>query len=278
MKKILISVLVVLVLALLGWLSYLYYCNRIPENALVYYRIKDYKGDISVWLGSNCQMDGDKFECHAKACPDEKAMHYYPRRKEGLDTTHYEDIVTIDFNFGLFKKTGYIPFPDYGEFNENSAREKFAVVDNVFLQETSFKTRYELSAVGLPGNVLFYEMRDGEYVDSLIPIKKDSLISEMKRRNPLGLGLLHGGLTRMRSFPHYTCYCANYPTYCGNPKFTHLPVMAEYRYYYIRAIGTPDTTVVWKLIYKTPYTNADTLDITTEFKKQYIPSKGKSLF
>lgn len=55
-KKIFISALVVLVFAAIGWLSYLYYCNRIPEG-----------------------------------------------------TTHYDDTVSIDFNFGLFKKTSYVP-------------------------------------------------------------------------------------------------------------------------------------------------------------------------
>ena len=73
---------------------------------------------------------------------------------------------------------------------------------------------------------------------------------------------------RMHSFPHYTCYCVNYPTYCGNPKYTNMPAPPESHFYAMDVLSLKDSSFTWKLIYKTPYSDADTLEVTTMVKRE----------
>ena len=166
---------------------FLYYSNRIPENALVYYRIKDHKGEISVWRASNCEINGAEFHCHAELCPDDKLRGYPLSRKYKPDTNVYQDTAIINLNFGLFKKTSYIPRPVYATFDTAYFKKQFASVKKTFPCSHSkrFSSSYELTAIDLPSGVTFYET--GKKKDSPKTAKskeknerKDSLSSNLK--------------------------------------------------------------------------------------------------
>ena len=268
--KIALPILLVLVA---GTLFFLYYSNRIPENALVYYRIKDHKGEISVWRASNCEIKGNEFQCHAKLCPDDKFKGYPLLRKYKPDTNVYQDTAIINLNFGLFKKTSYIPRPVYAKFDTAYFKKQFASVKETFpcSHSKTFSSPYELTAIDLPRGVTFYE--PGKKKDSPKTAKskekiehKDSLNSNLKTE-PVKLSILcpdFGG----RAIPHYTCYCVNYPTYCGNPKYTNMPALPESHFYAMDVLSLKDSSFTWKLIYKTPYSDADTLEVTTMVKRE----------
>lgn len=270
-----IALLILLVLVA-GTLFFLYYNNRIPENALVYYRIKDHKGDISVWRASNCEMKGDEFHCHAEQCPDDifKGNPRYPLfRKYKPDTNTYQDTAYINLNFGLFKKTSYIPRPVYATFDTAYFKKQFASVKKTFPCSHSkrFSSSYELTAIDLPSGVTFYET--GKKKDSKKSAKskeknerKDSLSSNLKTAPTIHSVSI--SCPEMHSFPHYTCYCGNYPTYCGNPKYTNMPALPERHFYAMDVLSLKDSSFTWKLIYKTPYSEADTLEVTTTVKRE----------
>ena len=96
--------------------------------------------------------------------------------------------------------------------------------------------------------------------------RKDSLNSNLKTE-PAKLSILcpdFGG----RAIPHYKCYCDNYPTYCGNPKYTNMPALPESHFYAMDVLSLKDSSFTWKLIYKTPYSDADTLEVTTVVKRE----------
>lgn len=213
----------ILLILVAGTLFFLYYSNRIPENALVYYRIKDHKGEISVWRASNCEINGAEFHCHAEQCPDDKLRGYPLSRKYKPDTNTYQDTAYINLNFGLFKKTSYIPRPVYAKFDTAYFKKQFASVKKTFpcSHSKTFLSSYELTAIDLPSGVMFYET--GKKVDSQKPAKskekserKDSLSSNLKTK-PAKLSIACPDVLG-RTLPHFTCYCVNYPTYCGNPK------------------------------------------------------------
>ncbi|MBR6125850.1 hypothetical protein IKQ19_20035, partial [Candidatus Saccharibacteria bacterium] len=262
--KIALPILLVLVA---GTLFFLYYNNRIPENALVYYRIKDHKGEISVWRASNCEMNGDEFHCHAKLCPDDKLRGYPLSQKYRPDTNTYQDTAYINLNFGLFKKTSYIPRPIYAEFDTAYFKKQFDSVKETFpcSHSKTFSSPYELTAIDLPSGVFFYETGKKKNSPKTAKSKtknerKDSLNSNLKTE-PAKLSILcpdFGG----RAIPHYTCYCDNYPTYCGNPKYTNMPALPERHFYAMDVLSLKDSSFTWKLIYKTPYSEADTLEVT----------------
>lgn len=270
-----IALLILLVLVA-GTLFFLYYNNRIPENALVYYRIKDHKGEISVWRASNCEMNGDEFHCHAEQCPDDifKGNPRYPlSRKYKPDSNTYQDTAYINLNFGLFKKTSYIPRPVYATFDTAYFKKQFASVKKTFPCSHSkrFSSSYELTAIDLPSGVTFYET--GKKKDSKKSAKskekiehKDSLSSNIKTETAIHSVSI--SCPEMHSFPHYTCYCDNYPTYCGNPKYTNLPALPESHFYAMDVLSLKDSSFSWKLIYKTPYSEADTLVVTTTVKRE----------
>ena len=263
----------ILLILVAGTLFFLYYSNRIPENALVYYRIKDHKGEISVWRASNCEINGAEFHCHAELCPDDKLRGYPLSRKYKPDTNTYQDTAYINLNFGLFKKTSYIPRPVYAKFDTAYFKKQFASVKKTFpcSHSKTFLSSYELTAIDLPSGVMFYET--GKKMDSQKPAKskekserKDSLSSNLKTKAaklsiacPDVLG---------RTLPHFTCYCVNYPTYCGNPKYTNMPAPPERHFYAMDVLSLKDSSFTWKLIYKTPYSEADTLEVTTTVKRE----------
>lgn len=263
----------ILLILVAGTLFFLYYSNRIPENALVYYRIKDHKGEISVWQASNCEINGAEFQCHAKLCPDDKFKGYLLSRKYKPDTNVYQDTAIINLNFGLFKKTSYIPRPVYAKFDTAYFKNQFASVKETFpcSHSKTFSSPYELTAIDLPSGVFFYET--GKKKDSPKTAKsktknerKDSLNSNLKTE-PAKLSILcpdFGG----RAIPHYKCYCDNYPTYCGNPKYTNMPAPPERHFYAMDVLSLKDCSFTWKLIYKTPYSEADTLEVTTTVKRE----------
>ena len=263
----------ILLILIAGTLFFLYYNNRIPENALVYYRIKDHKGEISVWRASNCEIKGDEFQCHAELCPDDKFKGYPLSRKYKPDTNTYQDTAYINLNFGLFKKTSYIPRPVYATFDTAYFKKQFASVKKTFPCSHSkrFSSSYELTAIDLPSGVTFYET--GKKKDSKKSAKskekierKDSLSTNIKTES-----VIHSvsiSCPVMHSFPHYTCYCGNYPTYCGNPKYTNMPALPESHFYAMDVLSLKDSSFTWKLIYKTPYSDADTLVVTTTVKRE----------
>lgn len=263
----------ILLILVAGTLFFLYYSNRIPENALVYYRIKDHKGEISVWRASNCEINGAEFHCHAELCPDDKLRGYPLSQKYKPDTNVYQDTAIINLNFGLFKKTSYIPRPVYATFDTAYFKKQFASVKKTFPCSHSkrFSSSYELTAVDLPSGVTFYET--GKKKDSPKTAKsktknerKDSLNSNLKTE-PAKLSILcpdFGGC----AIPHFTCYCGNYPTYCGNPKYTNMPALPERHFYAMDVLSLKDSSFTWKLIYKTPYSEADTLEVTTIVKRE----------
>ena len=263
----------ILLILVAGTLFFLYYSNRIPENALVYYRIKDHKGEISVWRASNCEINGAEFHCHAELCPDDKLRGYPLSRKYKPDTNTYQDTAYINLNFGLFKKTSYIPRPVYAKFDTAYFKKQFASVKKTFpcSHSKTFLSSYELTAIDLPSGVTFYET--GKKKDSPKTAKsktknerKDSLNSNLKTE-PAKLSILcpdFGG----RAIPHFTCYCGNYPTYCGNPKYTNMPALPERHFYAMDVLSLKDSSFTWKLIYKTPYSEADTLEVTTIVKRE----------
>ncbi|WP_405328306.1 hypothetical protein [Fibrobacter sp.] len=271
--KIALPILLVLVA---GTLFFLYYSNRIPENALVYYRIKDHKGEISVWRASNCEINGDEFHCHAELCPDDiyKGNPRYPLlRKYRPDTNTYQDTAYINLNFGLFKKTSYIPRPIYAEFDTAYFRKQFASVKRTFpcSHSKTYSSPYELTAIDLPSGVTFYE--PGKKKDST---KIANPEEKSERKDSLSLNLktvstIHSvsiSCPVMRSFPHYTCYCGNYPTYCGNSKYTNMPAPPESHFYAMDVLSLKDSSFTWKLVYKTPYSEVDTLEVTTTVKRE----------
>ena len=161
----------ILLILVAGTLFFLYYSNRIPENALVYYRIKDHKGEISVWRASNCEINGAEFHCHAELCPDDKLRGYPLSRKYKPDTNVYQDTAIINLNFGLFKKTSYIPRPVYAKFDTAYFKKQFASVKKTFpcSHSKTFLSSYELTAIDLPSGVMFYET--GKKMDSQKPSK-----------------------------------------------------------------------------------------------------------
>ena len=263
----------ILFILVAGTLFFLYYSNRIPENALVYYRIKDHKGEISVWRASNCEINGAEFQCHAELCPDDKLRGYPLSQKYKPDTNVYQDTAIINLNFGLFKKTSYIPRPVYATFDTAYFKKQFASVKETFPCSHSkrFSSSYELTAVDLPSGVTFYET--GKKMDSQKPAKskekierKDSLSSNFKTK-PAKLSIACPDVLG-RTLPHFTCYCVNYPTYCGNPKYTNMPAPPERHFYAMDVLSLKDSSFTWKLIYKTPYSEADTLEVTTIVKRE----------
>ena len=266
----------ILLILVAGTLFFLYYNNRIPENALVYYRIKDHKGDISVWRASNCEMNGDEFHCHAEQCPDDifKGNPRYPLfRKYKPDTNTYQDTAYINLNFGLFKKTSYIPRPVYAKFDTAYFKKQFASVKRTFpcSHSKKFSSPYELTAIDLPRGVIFYDTKKKK--DSLKTAKpkekikrKDSLSSNIKTESVIHTVSI--SCSEGRAIPHYTCYCGNYPTYCGNPKYTNMPAPPESHFYAMDVLSLKDSSFTWKLIYKTPYSEADTLKVTTTVKRE----------
>lgn len=265
----------ILLILVAGTLFFLYYSNRIPENALVYYRIKDHKGEISVWRASNCEINGAEFHCHAEQCPDDKLRGYPLSRKYKPDTNVYQDTAIINLNFGLFKKTSYIPRPVYAKFDTAYFKKQFASVKKTFpcSHSKTFLSSYELTAIDLPSGVMFYET--GKKMDSQKPAKskekigrKDSLSSNLKTESVIHSVSISCPVMRMHSFPHYTCYCVNYPTYCGNPKYTNMPAPPERHFYAMDVLSLKDSSFTWKLIYKTPYSEADTLEVTTTVKRE----------
>lgn len=275
-KLVLKIVLSILLILIAGALFFLYYNNRIPENALVYYRIKDHKGEISVWRASNCEIKGNEFQCHAEQCPDDifKGNPRYPFfRKYKPDTNTYQDTAYINLNFGLFKKTSYIPRPVYAKFDTAYFKEHFASVKRTFPCSHSkrFSSPYELTAIDLPSGVTFYE--PGKKKDSLKTAKskekikrKDSLSSNIKTESVIHAVSI--SCSEGRAIPHYTCYCDNYPTYCGNPKYTNMPAPPKSHFYAMDVLSLKDSSFTWKLIYKTPYSEADTLVVTTTVKRE----------
>ena len=266
----------ILLILVAGTLFFLYYSNRIPENALVYYRIKDHKGDISVWRASNCEIKGDEFHCHAEQCPDDifKGNPRYPLfRKYKPDTNTYQDTAYINLNFGLFKKTSYIPRPVYAKFDTAYFKKQFASVKRTFpcSHSKKFSSPYELTAIDLPRGVIFYDTKKKK--DSLKTAKpkekiksKDSLSSNIKTESVIHTVSI--SCSEGRAIPHYTCYCGNYPTYCGNPKYTNMPALPESHFYAMDVLSLKDSSFTWKLIYKTPYSEADTLEVTTTIKRE----------
>ena len=266
----------ILLILVAGTLFFLYYSNRIPENALVYYRIKDHKGDISVWRASNCEIKGDEFHCHAEQCPDDifKGNPRYPLfRKYKPDTNTYQDTAYINLNFGLFKKTSYIPRPVYAKFDTAYFKKQFASVKRTFpcSHSKKFSSPYELTAIDLPRGVIFYDTKKKK--DSLKTAKpkekiksKDSLSSNIKTESVIHTVSI--SCSEGRAIPHYTCYCGNYPTYCGNPKNTNMPAPPESHFYAMDVLSLKDSSFTWKLIYKTPYSEADTLEVTTTVKRE----------
>lgn len=263
----------ILLILVAGTLFFLYYSNRIPENALVYYRIKDHKGEISVWRASNCEINGAEFHCHAELCPDDKLRGYPLSRKYKPDTNTYQDTAYINLNFGLFKKTSYIPRPVYAKFDTAYFKKQFASVKKTFpcSHSKTFLSSYELTAIDLPSGVMFYET--GKKMDSQKPAKskekierKDSLSSNFKTK-PAKLSIACPDVLG-RTLPHFTCYCVNYPTYCGNPKYTNMPAPPERHFYAMDVLSLKDSSFTWKLIYKTPYSEADTLEVTTVVKRE----------
>ena len=263
----------ILLILVAGTLFFLYYSNRIPENALVYYRIKDHKGESSVWRASNCEINGAEFHCHAEQCPDDKLRGYPLSRKYKSDTNTYQDTAYINLNFGLFKKTSYIPRPVYAKFDTAYFKKQFASVKKTFpcSHSKTFLSSYELTAIDLPSGVMFYET--GKKMDSQKPAKskekserKDSLSSNLKTK-PAKLSIACPDVLG-RTLPHFTCYCVNYPTYCGNPKYTNMPAPPERHFYAMNVLSLKDSSFTWKLIYKTPYSEADTLEVTTTVKRE----------
>lgn len=279
-KLVLKIVLSILLILIAGTLFFLYYNNRIPENALVYYRIKDHKGEISVWRASNCEMNGDEFHCHAEQCPDDifKGNPRYPLlRKYKPDTNSYQDSAYINLNFGLFKKTSYVPRPVYANFDTAYFKKQFASVKKSFPCSHSkrFSSSYELTAIDLPSGVTFYET--GKKKDSKKSAKskekiehKDSLSSNIKTETAIHSVSISCSDFGGRAIPHYKCYCDNYPTYCGNPKYTNLPAPPESHFYAMDVLSLKDSSFNWKLIYKTPYSKADTLEVITTVKKREV--------
>ena len=272
-KFVLKIVLPILLVLAAGTLFFLYYNNRIPENALVYYRIKDHKGEISVWRASNCEIKGNEFHCHAKLCPDDKLRGYPLSQKYRPDTNTYQDTAYINLNFGLFKKTSYIPRPIYAEFDTAYFKKQFDSVKETFpcSHSKTFSSSYELTAIDLPSGVAFYDTKKKKDSPKTAKSKekierKDSLSSNLKTK-PAKLSI-SCPVMRMHSFPHYTCYCVNYPTYCGNPKYTNMPALPERHFYAMDVLSLKDSSFTWKLIYKTPYSKADTLKVTTTIKRE----------
>ena len=265
---------ILLVLAA-GTLFFLYYNNRIPANALVYYRIKDHKGEISVWRASNCEIKGNEFQCHAKLCPDDKLRGYPLSQKYRPDTNTYQDTAYINLNFGLFKKTSYIPRPIYAEFDTAYFKKQFDSVKETFpcSHSKTFSSPYELTAIDLPSGVFFYET--GKKNDSKKSAKskekierKDSLSTNIKTESVIHSVSISCSDFLGRAIPHYKCYCDNYPTYCGNPKYTNMPAPPERHFYAMDVLSLKDCSFTWKLIYKTPYSDADTLEVTTVVKRE----------
>ena len=274
-KLVLKIALPILLILAAGTLFFQYYNNRIPENALVYYRIKDHKGEISVWRASNCEMNGDEFHCHAEQCPDDELRGSPLPRKYKPDTNTYQDTAYINLNFGLFKKTSYIPRPVYATFDTAYFKKQFASVKRTFpcSHSKTFSSPYELTAIDLPRGVTFYE--PGKKKDSKKSAKskekierKDSLSTNVKTESVIHSVSISCPVMRMHSFPHYTCYCVNYPTYCGNPKYTNMPALPESHFYAMDVLSLRDSSFTWKLIYKTPYSDADTLEVTTVVKRE----------
>lgn len=263
----------ILLILVAGTRSFLYYNNRIPENALVYYRIKDHKGEISVWRASNCEIKGDEFQCHAELCPDDKFKGYPLSRKYKPDTNTYQDTAYINLNFGLFKKTSYIPRPVYATFDTAYFKKQFASVKETFpcSHSKTFSSPYELTAIDLPSGVAFYDTKKKKDSPKMAKSKekierKDSLSSNLKTAPTIHSVSI--SCPEMHSFPHYTCYCGNYPTYCGNPKYTNMPALPESHFYAMDVLSLRDSSFTWKLIYKTPYSKADTLEVTTTVKRE----------
>jgi hypothetical protein len=128
-----------------------------------------------------------------------------------------------------------------------------------------------LTAIDLPSGVAFYDTKKKKDSPKMAKSKekierKDSLSSNLKTE-PAKLSILcpdFGG----RAIPHYTCYCDNYPTYCGNPKYTNMPALPERHFYAMDVLSLKDSSFTWKLIYKTPYSEADTLEVTTTVKRE----------
>ena len=258
-----------------GTLFFLYYNNRIPENALVYYRIKDHKGEISVWRASNCEIKGDEFQCHAELCPDDKFKGYPLSRKYKPDTNTYQDTAYINLNFGLFKKTSYIPRPVYAKFDTASFKKQFASVKRTFpcSHSKTFSSPYELTAIDLPSGVAFYDTKKKKDSPKTAKSKekserKDSLSSNLKTASTIHSVSISCPVARAIPHPHYRCYCGNYPTYCGNPKYTNMPAPPESHFYAMDVLSLKDSSFTWKLIYKTPYSEADTLEVTTTIKRE----------
>ena len=274
-KLVLKIALPILLILAAGTLFFQYYNNRIPENALVYYRIKNHKGEISVWRASNCEIKGDEFHCHAELCPDDKFKGYPLLRKYRPDTNTYQDTAYINLNFGLFKKTSYIPRPVYAKFNTAYFKKQFASVKETFpcSHSKTFSSPYELTAIDLPSGVTFYE--PGMKKDSTKTAKskekierKDSLSLNIKTAPAIHFVSISCPVARAIPHPHYRCYCDNYPTYCGNPKYTNMPAFPESHFYAMDVLSLKDSSFTWKLIYKTPYSEADTLKVTTTVKRE----------
>ena len=270
--KIALPILLVLVA---GTLFFLYYSNRIPENALVYYRIKNHKGEISVWRASNCEIKGDEFHCYAELCPDDELRGSPLPRKYKPDTNTYQDTAYINLNFGLFKKTSYIPRPVYAKFDTAYFKNQFASVKETFpcSHSKTFSSPYELTAIDLPSGVAFYDTKKKKDSPKTAKSKekierKDSLSSNLKTVSTIHSVSISCSDFLGRAIPHYKCYCDNYPTYCGNPKYTNMPAPSESHFYAMDVLSLKDCSFTWKLIYKTPYSEADTLEITTAVKRE----------
>ncbi len=277
LKFVLKIALPILLVLTAGILFFLYYNNRIPENALVYYRIKDHKGEISVWRASNCEMRGDEFHCHAKLCPDDKLRGYPLSQKYRPDSNTYQDTAYINLNFGLFKKTSYIPRPVYAKFDTAYFKKQFASVKETFPCSHSkrFSSSYELTAVDLPNGVFFYETGKKKDLQKSAKSKaknerKDSLSSNLKTAPTIHSVSISCPESSGRAIPHYKCYCENYPTYCGNPKYTNMPALPESHFYAMDVLSLKDSSFIWKLVYKTPYGKADTLEVTTTVKRDEL--------
>ena len=274
-KLVLKIALPILLILAAGTQFFLYYNNRIPENALVYYRIKDHKGEISVWRASNCEMDGDEFHCHAKLCPDDELRGSPLPRKYKPDTNTYQDTAYINLNFGLFKKTSYIPRPVYAKFDTASFKKQFASVKRTFpcSHSKTFSSPYELTAIDLPSGVAFYDTKKKKGSPKTAKSKekserKDSLSSNLKTASTIHSVSISCPVARAIPHPHYRCYCDNYPTYCGNPKYTNMPALPESHFYAMDVLSLKDSSFTWKMIYKTPYSEADTLKVTTTVKRE----------
>lgn len=265
----------ILLILAAGTLFFLYYNNRIPANALVYYRIKDHKGEISVWRASNCEINGDEFHCHAELCPDDELRGSPLPRKYKPDTNTYQDTAYINLNFGLFKKTSYIPRPVYAKFDTAYLKKQFASVKETFpcSHSKTFSSPYELTAIDLPSGVAFYDTKKKKDSPTMAKSKekierKDSLSSNLKTVSTIHSVSISCSDFWGRAIPHYKCYCDNYPTYCGNPKYTNMPAPPESHFYAMDVLSLKDSSFTWKLIYKTPYSEADTLEVTTTVKRE----------